>query len=134
MAAVTVHVVAAAVVRDGRVLAARRSRPAALAGGWEFPGGKVEADETEPAALIRELVEELAVTVDVRARLDAAADGRIRLVLYAARLGDAEPAAGADHDAVRWLAADELEEVEWLPIDRDLLPAVRELLQRGGEA
>ena len=43
------HVVAAALVRDGRVLAARRSRPADLAGGWEFPGGKVEAGETEPA-------------------------------------------------------------------------------------
>src|SRR3954469_7206480 len=51
-------VVAAALIRHGRVLAARRCRPAELADGWEFPGGKVEAGESEAAALVRELEEE----------------------------------------------------------------------------
>ncbi len=126
-------VVAAAVVRDGQVLAARRSRPADLAGGWEFPGGKVAAGETEPAALMRELDEELRVSVRVGARLGAATDGRIRLVLHAATLVTGEPVPGADHDAVRWLAVGELDAVGWLPIDRDLLPLVAALLQRPGE-
>jgi 8-oxo-dGTP diphosphatase len=126
-------VVAAALIRDGRVLAARRSRPAQLAGGWEFPGGKVEAGEAEPAALTRELDEELGVAVQVGPRLGEATDGRIRLVLYAARTVHGEPAAGADHDAVRWLAADELDALAWLPIDRDLLPVVGALLERGGQ-
>jgi 8-oxo-dGTP diphosphatase len=128
-----VLVVAAAVLVGGRVLAARRVRPAALAGGWEFPGGKVEAGESEPAALARELEEELAVRVTVGARLGAASDERIRLVLYAAGLDGGEPAAGPDHDELRWLGADELDDLDWLPIDRELLPPVRALLQGTGQ-
>ena len=126
-------VVAAALVRDGRVLAARRSRPLELAGGWEFPGGKVEAGETEAAALARELEEELAVGIRVGARLGEATDGRIRLVLYAAVVLDGEPQPDADHDEARWLTLDELDEVGWLPIDRDLLPLIAPLLQRAGK-
>jgi 8-oxo-dGTP diphosphatase len=128
-----VLVVGAAIVRDGRVLAARRARPTAVAGGWEFPGGKVEADESEPAAVAREVAEELAVTVEVGARLGEATDERIRLVLYAATMPTGEPRAGADHDALRWLAAGELDALDWLPVDRELLPAVGRLLERSGE-
>ena len=62
-------VVAAAIVRDGRVLAAQRSYPAELAGQWEFPGGKVEPDEMPRAALVREIGEELGMRVDVHERL-----------------------------------------------------------------
>ena len=57
-----VPVVGAAIVRDGRVLAARRTTPAAAAGRWEFPGGKVEPGETPDAALVREVAEELGCT------------------------------------------------------------------------
>jgi 8-oxo-dGTP diphosphatase len=111
-------------MRDGRVLAARRSRPAALSGGWEFPGGKVERAESDPDALVRECAEELSVRVAVGERLGAASDGRIELVLLAATLLEGEPAAGADHDEVRWVRVSELDALAWLPIDRELLPAV----------
>jgi 8-oxo-dGTP diphosphatase len=126
-------VVAAALVRGGRVLAARRSRPSPLAGGWEFPGGKVERGESEAEALVRECHEELGVDVSVGLRLGAAEDGRIRLVLYAARPDGGEPTVDADHDALRWLARAELDDVAWLPIDAELVPLVAELLERGGE-
>jgi 8-oxo-dGTP diphosphatase len=129
MCAVTVHVVGAALLRDRHVLAARRVRPP---GGWEFPGGKVEAGETGPAALARELAEELGVAAVIGDRVAEASDGRIHLVLYTAT-ASGEPAAGADHDELRWLAAADLEGLAWLPIDRDLLPAVRALLERGGQ-
>ncbi len=62
-------VVAAAIVRAGAVLAARRTRPAALAGRWELPGGRVEPGESDPAALRRECREELGAEVVVRHRL-----------------------------------------------------------------
>ena len=124
-----VRVVAAAIVRDGTVLAARRAAPLRLAGGWEFPGGKVEAGEDDATALVRECAEELAVTVRVGAWLAAAPGDGIDLVLYAATLAGGEPVAGADHDELRWLDAASLGDVAWLRADADLLPAVRPLLR-----
>lgn len=62
-------VVAAAVVSDGRVLAAQRVRPPALAGRWELPGGRVEVGEDEPAAVVRECREELGTEVVVDGRI-----------------------------------------------------------------
>lgn len=123
-----VRVVAAAVLRDGRVLAARRRPPHRLAGGWEFPGGKVEPGEDDHGALARECLEELAVEVMVgRLAGEATGDG-LRLVLYAAELADGAPQVGPDHDELRWLSRSELDDVAWLPIDRELLPTVRRLL------
>ena len=123
-----IRVVAAAVVRDGRVLAARRRRPAHLAGGWEFPGGKVEPGEDDPVALARECREELGVDVAVGTRLAETSDDTIVLVLYAAGC-TGEPTAGADHDALRWLAGHELDEPAWLPVDRAVTGSVRALLR-----
>jgi 8-oxo-dGTP diphosphatase len=122
-------VVGAAIVRDGRVLAARRSAPPATAGGWEFPGGKVEPGESPPAALIRECREELGVTVSVGELLGTAPiPPGFELHVYAATLAAGTPRALQDHDELRWLAAAELDDVPWLPADRPVLRAVRERL------
>jgi 8-oxo-dGTP diphosphatase len=123
-----VLVVAAAIVRDGYVLAARRSRPDHLAGRWEFPGGKVEAGESDVGALLRECREELSVALSIADRLGEARNGDLRLVLYLATIDGGEPAAGIDHDELRWLSATELGDIDWLPIDRELLDAVRAVL------
>lgn len=122
-------VVAGAVVRDGRVLAARRTRPPELAGKWEMPGGKVEPDESEPAALVRELGEELGLEVLVGDRIGPACWVGENLVLHA-YLADwvaGEPApqeAVPAHDEVRWLGPEHLTEVEWLPGDEPFVAAV----------
>ena len=118
-------VVAAATVRDGLVLAARRSRPVELAGRWEFPGGKVEPGEDGPAALARECLEELGVRVDVGRLLGRAADGRVELSLYAATLTAGEPRPGDTHDELRWLDVSSLDSLDWLPLDAELLPRAR---------
>ncbi len=116
-------VVGAAIVRGGRLLAARRSAPSALAGGWELPGGKVEAGETEVAALVRECREELGVDVAAGNRVSGEWPLRDGLVLrvYLAELLAGEPLPLEDHDELRWLGAAELFDVPWLPAD---LPAV----------
>jgi 8-oxo-dGTP pyrophosphatase MutT (NUDIX family) len=119
-------VVGAAIVRDGCVLAARRRVPPDR---WEFPGGKVEPGESAADALARECAEELAVRIAPLAPLASVTDGRIRLEIWQSRLLDGEPSAGGDHDAVRWLAARELDQVAWLPLDVGALPAVRRLLR-----
>lgn len=122
-------VVGAAVVRDGRVLAARRTRPAAAAGRWELPGGAVEPGEDEATALARELREELALTgVEVGERVgpEVALPGeRVLRIRVCRSTGD--PAA-LEHDALRWLRHDELDGVDWLDADRAVLPALAAVL------
>lgn len=126
-------VVGAVIVEAGRVLAARRTGPSDLAGCWEFPGGKVEDGEDPRDALIREVREELSATIAIGDEV-AADDApwpiseRYVLRLYVASVLQGELRPGADHDAVRWLALDELEPVNWLPTDRAALSAVRSVL------
>lgn len=126
-----VTVVGAAVLRAGRVLVQQRAYPAAAAGRWELPGGRVEPGETEAAALVRECVEELGVAVSVGSRLgpDVPISGGYLLRAYSCLLREphAEPAA-LDHQAVRWLALGELDTVDWLDSDVLLLPALRAAL------
>jgi len=121
-------VVGAAIVRGGRLLAARRSAPRAVAGGWEFPGGKVEPGESEVDALVRECREELGVKIGVGALLGTAAHDGLVLRVYRAALLAGEPRPLQDHDELRWLAVDEVADVPWLAADMPLLPAVCETL------
>ncbi len=122
-----VLVVGAAVVRDGRVLAARRTTPPATAGRWEFPGGKVEPGETPEQAVVRELWEELGCTVEVEAWLDGEVPigERHRLRVARTRLVAGEPRP-VEHDRVRWLAPEELDDVDWLEPDRPFLAGLRQ--------
>ena len=130
-----VQVVGAALVRDGRVLACRRTRPAHLAGLWEFPGGKVEPGETDEQALVRELDEELGVTVDVGPRvgpeLDLGGTAVMRVHLCSLADGQGEPV-GHEHDALRWLGPEELDEVPWIPADAPVLADLRSHLASAG--
>ena len=121
--------VGAALVRDGRVLASRRTEPERLAGLWEFPGGKVEAGESDVEALVRELREELQVEAEVGERLggDLLIGETAVLRVYVCRLLEGEPAL-VDHDEHRWLAADELLDVPWIPVDLPLVQALRTVL------
>lgn len=124
-------VVGAAVVRDCRVLAARRTTPVEAAGRWEFPGGKVSDGETKAAALVREVAEELGCTVAVVRWLGGLAVIGDSHVLYVAvcRLVDGEPQP-REHDALRWLGPDELDDVDWLGPDRPFLRELESLLRR----
>jgi len=126
-------VVGAAIVRDGRVLAARRTTPASAAGRWEFPGGKVEPGETDAESLVRELLEELGVRVTVDRWLAGEQPIADKYVLRVAvaRTEDGE-LTPTEHDLVRWLAADELDDVDWLDSDRPFLAELFVLLNRLG--
>ncbi|GGY63776.1 DNA mismatch repair protein MutT [Streptomyces omiyaensis] len=122
-------VVAAALLDRGRLLAARRSAPAELAGRWELPGGKVEPGERPEDALVRELREELGVEAETAERIPGEWPLKPGYVLrvWTARLLSGEPRPLEDHDELRWLARDELDTVDWLDQDR---PAVAEAARR----
>ncbi len=128
-------VVAAAIVEHGTVLAARRRLPADTAGGWELPGGKVDAGETPADALVREVREELGCHIEVGDRIGGAEPLRSGMVLHAyecrLRASDRDEPVPAEHDAVRWLAPEELDQVGWLPADRPFVDALRERLLDG---
>lgn len=124
-------VVAAALVRGGRLLVAQRSYPPELAGHWELPGGKVEPGEDERGALVRECREELGVPVTVAERLgpDLPTAAGSLLRTYVATLADpaAHPVAH-EHAALEWVDAEGLTVLAWLPTNLPLLPHLRRLL------
>jgi 8-oxo-dGTP diphosphatase len=122
-------VVAAAIERDGRYLAARRTKPDWAAGRWEFPGGKVEPGESESDALVREIREELGVEISVGVRVPGEWPLHDELVLhlYVATLMDGEPMPLDHHDELRWLTPDEFDDVAWLDSDRDAVAGLANL-------
>ena len=129
------QVVGAAIVDDGRVLVARRSG-GPYDGLWEFPGGKVEPGESDLAALVRECAEELGIAIAPRSFLGevlldgvvgGGAPGSSTLRVWEAGLASGEPVAH-EHAEIRWVDAGALEDLDWIPADRPLLPAVRTLL------
>jgi 8-oxo-dGTP diphosphatase len=115
-------VVAGAVIVGPTVVIAERRRPPELAGRWELPGGKVMPGESEPAALARELAEELgldaeALTVGERLGADVELDSGMTLRAYRVSLARGEPRPH-DHQALRWVTAVDLPDVDWVPADR----------------
>jgi 8-oxo-dGTP diphosphatase len=123
-------VVGAAIVdQEGRLLAAQRADPPELAGGWEFPGGKVDPGEDDHTALIRECREELGVLVEVGERVGGdwpLSEGHV-LRVWLASIVEGEPEA-KEHLDLRWLSMDELYDVTWLPADLPIVHAVRNRL------
>lgn len=122
----TIRVVAA-VITDGEKVFASARGYGDYKGSWEFPGGKIEPGETPQEALKREIAEELEVEISVGEKIDTVEYDypqfhlsmdcfRCRIVSGTVKLVEAE--------AARWLTAEELPEVDWLPADRVLVEAV----------
>src|SRR3954463_5106127 len=127
---VTRDVVGVAVLEQGRLLAARRAHPPELVGLWELPGGKVEPGEDPSTAAVREIEEELGCVVEVEDVLDGVSpiSDQLRLRVVTARLVAGDPVPH-EHDAVRWLGADELDEITWAEADVPFLDHLRDLLR-----
>jgi len=118
---------------DGRVLLAQRPTGKAMAGLWEFPGGKVRPQETPEAALIRELKEELDIDVAEAclAPLTFASHRYERfhllMPLYVCRRWEGMVTA-REGQALKWVRAQRLDEYPMPPADKPLIPVLQDLL------
>jgi 8-oxo-dGTP diphosphatase len=124
-----VVVVAAAIIRDGRVLAARRHAAANGRAQWELPGGKAEPGESDEQAVRREIAEELTIPVRVADRIGPDIELGDNRVLRCFRADPGGEPSSREHAELRWLASSELQSVTWLPADRALLPALETALR-----
>jgi 8-oxo-dGTP diphosphatase len=132
MGSTTIRVVGAIIERNGTVFAGRRNFNRSAGGLWEFPGGKVEPGESPEAALAREIREELGSDVTVGELVDRSISKvestTIELSCYAATLVGHDPHSSTDHDALTWIALDQLQTYEWAPGDVPIIARLPELL------
>ena len=124
-----VHVVAGAVINALEcVLIAQRPPGSHLAGGWEFPGGKLEPGEERAAGLARELHEELGITVATARPLMRVSHAyprrEILLDMWVVKRYSGEPR-GLDGQALRWCTMEDLAWVDLLPADAPIVRALR---------
>lgn len=126
----TINVVAAVIMKEGKVFATQRGY-GEFKDGWEFPGGKVEAGESPEEALRREIREELEVEVNVGDLVDTIEYDypafHLSMKCYACTIAGGSPHL-LEHEAARWLSADQLDSVAWLPADITLIPKIAGLL------
>lgn len=118
------------IMKEGKVFATQRGY-GEFKDGWEFPGGKVEAGESPEEALCREIREELEVEVNVGDLIDTIEYDypafHLSMKCYACTIAGGCPHL-LEHEAARWLSADQLDSVAWLPADITLIPKIAGLL------
>ena len=125
-----IKVVAAVIIRDGKVFATQRGY-GEFKDWWKFPGGKIEAGESPQQALVREIREELDTTIEVGELLQTVEWDypTFHLTMHCYMCSLINDALHLnEHEAARWLSSEELRSVNWLPADDQLLPLIeREL-------
>ena len=118
-----IEVVAAIIVRDGRIFATQRGY-GEWKDWWEFPGGKIEPGETPEDALKREIREELATEIEVDELLTTVEYDypkfHLTMHCYLCTIISGDLSL-LEHEDARWLALDELDCVKWIPADKDVI-------------
>lgn len=126
-----IPVVCAIIERDGLVLCALRSKHMSLPGKWEFPGGKLEANELPEEALIREINEELNIEIKIIEALPIAEHAYvpekiIQLIPYRCVTVSDETPTPTEHSELRWMKKDDLLQLDWAAAD---IPIVLNYIQ-----
>lgn len=118
-----IEVVAAIIEKNNQFLATQRGY-GEFKGMWEFPGGKIEPDENKQDALLREIKEELDVAVLIKRYLCTVEyqypTFHLTMHCYICKIDQGEIILN-EHLAAKWLLADELDQVEWLPADIEVV-------------
>ena len=122
------HVTCAIIERDGLVLAVQRSATMSLPLKWEFPGGKIDGNESHEDCLRRELLEELGLRAAIRRSLPPSSyqypTFGITLYPFICSIESGEPEL-REHSVLRWLPAEELHTLDWAAADIPVVKAYR---------
>ena len=123
----TVKVVAAIIINNNRVFATQRGY-GEFKDGWEFPGGKIEPGETPQEALVREIKEELDTEIEVKDYLETVEydypEFHLSMDCFFCVIKSGELVL-KEHEAAKWLTAETLDSVDWLPADKGLIEEIR---------
>ena len=126
----TINVVAAIIISGNQVLATQRGY-GDFEGGWEFPGGKVEENETPTEAIKREIMEELNLTINVGELLHTVEYDypkfHLSMDCFVCNIVSGDMVL-TEHMGTKWLTKDTLYSVDWLPADVELIPLIEERL------
>ena len=127
----TIKVVAAIIVDDKKVFATQRGY-GEFKGGWEFPGGKVEENETLEEAIVREIKEELDTEIEVKSLLNTIEYDyptfHLSMACFTCSVKSGHFVL-KEHEAAKWLDKENLDSVAWLPADQGLIEQIKEYLQ-----
>lgn len=127
-----IEVVAAIIEHNGNYLATQRGY-GEFKDGWEFPGGKMEAGETQEEALCREIREELAMDITVQdfvCTVEYAYDTfHLTMHCYLCTMPNQQLEL-KEHEAMKWLTKDTLDTVDWLPADIEVVNQLKQYLKR----
>lgn len=123
-----IHVVGAVLIEDGKVLCAQRGKGKILPLKWEFPGGKIEKDESPQEALHREIEEEMLCKIEIGKQIDQTVYeynfGIVHLTTFFCKIIEGKPVL-TEHLDAKWLEPNELTSLDWAPAD---LPTVNKLM------
>ena len=127
----TIEVVAAIICQDNQIFATQRGY-GDFKGGWEFPGGKIDAGETPEEALVREIKEELDTEVEVKELLDTVEydypNFHLSMDCFICKIKSGDLVL-KEHEASAWLTKETLYSVAWLPADQGLIPQIESYIQ-----
>ena len=123
-----IRVVAAIIIEGDKVFATQRGY-GEFKGGWEFPGGKIESNETPQEALVREIREELETEIEVGELLHTVEydypEFHLSMDCFICKIKSGDLVL-KEHEDATWLTKDTLDSVEWLPADITLIEKIKQ--------
>jgi len=127
----TIRVVAAIIIDGDKVFATQRGY-GDFKGGWEFPGGKIDAGETPEEALVREIKEELDTEIEVIELLDTVEYDypkfHLSMDCFICKIKSGDLVL-KEHEAAKWLTRATLDSVDWLPADQELVNEIKDYIK-----